>query len=306
MNIHQHSQNVLSDEDRLQMVSQSISELNNSIPNEKKIRMILFLWSKFSPKCSELIQSIPPECKRFFHFINIDSKSVRENILKSSSVSITKVPCVLVVHIDGLISTYEGESTIEIIKNIYSISQQIVAPKNPTGATPLSQILKGPNRIPPQNIVYENIEDDDEEPHRRIKIRRAERPMEDNSIGISSIRAHIPKGVGHDKLSMSSLNEIETPSASKFGAIDDGEELEEMDDIGENDGNDGMDELNEEDEGEEDDIQNLEDIEEVAKKKVKGPPIGHKKEAMENVKNRAEKMMKMREMEDESIKKRRP
>lgn len=145
-------------QDQLPSVIESIGELNKFLQPEKNIRMILFLWSRFSPKCAELINSIPPECKRFFYYINIDNPDVRDSILKSSSIKVTEVPCIIVVHTDGIVSTYEGESSREIIKSIYSIVQKIMQsqsqsqqslpqqlPRTPSGGvTPLSQILGGP------------------------------------------------------------------------------------------------------------------------------------------------------------------
>lgn len=136
--------------DQLPFVIESLAEMNKFLQPDKTIRMILFLWSRFSPKCAELINSIPPECKRFFYYINIDNPDVRDSILNSSSIKVTEVPCIIVVHTDGIVSTYEGDASMEIIKSVYSIVQRIVQATQPQAdptrnpgstVTPLSEIL---------------------------------------------------------------------------------------------------------------------------------------------------------------------
>ena len=225
--------------DRLQLVVESLKEMNKFIQPEKSIQMILFLWSQFSQKSVSLINSMPNECKRFFYFINIDNPDIRESILNSSNVKVSQVPCIIVVQNDGVISTYEGDSSIDIIKSVYAIVQKIIQQnrpkKPPSTVTPLSEILLSPD-IDSNEDGQESQENDnsnmkfkcngpsevcdsDDDPETRhsavrSKIRRAERPMDTgNRIvqqnhsenGLSSSRVHFNKGDGHHGLAVSSL-----------------------------------------------------------------------------------------------------
>ena len=79
----------------------------------------MFLFSRFSPKCSKLIESIPDNCRKYFYFLCMDNSEIRNKIMNSSSVKVTKVPCILVIHTDGIISTYEADGALEIVKNIF-------------------------------------------------------------------------------------------------------------------------------------------------------------------------------------------
>lgn len=230
----------MENQDQLQMVVRSLNELNKYLQPEKRIQMILFLWSRFSQKSVSLINSIPNECKQFFYFINIDNPTVRENILNSSNVKVTEVPCIIIVQNDGEISTYEGDSSMDIIKSVYTIVQKILQknkPKTPVSTeTPLSEILSsgefGSNEneeIDDTGIKFkcgsgDVCDSNNESTHSsvRSKIRRAERPMDtgnriaeqDHSEqGLSSSRVHFTKGSGHEDLAVSSLgSDIKRPS----------------------------------------------------------------------------------------------
>lgn len=303
-------------EDQLPFVIESIGKLNRFLQPEKSIRMILFLWSRFSPKCADLINSIPDDCKKFFYYINIDNPGVRESIINSSSVKVTEVPCIIVVYTDGLISTYEGNSSIDIIKSIHSIAQKITqssqspqsTAKNPLSTvTPLSQILGTPSDAGKsleenkENEEYDTDEVDDSPINDnstssrhsavRSKIRRAERPMDDHTrikqqnppdVGLSTARNYPTKGMGHGELAHSSLgSDIKTNQKphqkQKALPIMGGEMLD-----------DDLDEMLDEDVTIDPIIRN-----------IGKSGSTDKKEAMMNVKKAAEEMMRMREQEGE-------
>ena len=333
--------------DQLPFVTESLKELNKFLQPDKSIRMILFMWSRFSPKCAELIKSIPNECKRFFYYINIDNPDVRDSIINSSSIKVTEVPCVIVVQTDGVVSTYEGDSSIDIIKSVYSIVQKIIessaSPKvtekrniekrnieqrnieqrnieqrKPSSTvTPLSEILGVKNedekkynvtegKYAPQKSpvvgpsvedeMYENdlssLVEDSSSRHSavRSKIRRAERPMDDNGhikredppkVGLSSARTYPTKGMGHDGLARSSLgSDIKRSNKPKqeIMPISGGEMLDdELDDMLDEDLT--MDPI-------------IRDVGKTGRT--------DKKESMMNVKKAAEEMKRMRDQEEEN------
>lgn len=249
---------------KISNVSDSINELNQYIPKDKSIRMILFLWSKFSKKSIELINTIPPECKRFFHFINIDNPSIRKSILNSSSIKISNVPCIVVVNTDGVISTYEGENSIEIIKSIHDLLQTINSKQNEVpipplseGVTSLASILGNPPPIEtiPEQQSNQEVNEDYTEQNVRSKIRRAERPMDtntiipfdDHEIGLSSARTRPIRGMGHDNLATSSLgSDISSSKSTKPSKLS--QNIQHIMDISEGEMiDDGLDDMLEED-----------------------------------------------------------
>jgi len=287
-----------SSDNRLPSVIESLAEINNFIQQDKKIRMILVLWSRYSPKCAEFINSIPNNCKRFFYPINIDNPEVRNSILNSSSIKVSEVPCVIVVGINGTVSTYEGDASNDIIKSIHSIVGQMEKMKTvkKSTVTPLSDILGGkPSQVESgeggENEVYENGEEEDESSRHsqvRQKVRRAERPMDPPdrikqqdppSTGLSSARSYPVKGVGHSSLARSSLgSDIKPSSKSKpLPVVSGGEMLD--DDL--------------------DDMMNEDVTMDPIIKSTMESGRGDKKEAMMNVKKAAEEMMRMREQEEE-------
>jgi len=309
---HHHQNSEQNDQsDRLPFVIESIAELNRFIQPEKSIRMILFLWSRFSPKCAELVNSIPPECKRFFYYINIDNPDVRDSILNSSSVKVSEVPCVIVVQTDGVVETYEGNASVDIIKSVYSIVQKITSPQQPqqsmtpggsrggSNVTPLSEILGpsigGEDEDDEEKEIEPLLPEQDESSRHsavRSKVRQAQRPMDDHrqrikeqdppDVGLSSARSYPTKGVGHEGLARSSLGaDIKKPSGGKPKQkdipISGGEMLD-----------DDLDEMLEED-ATMDPI--IRDVGKTGRT--------DKKEAMMNVKKAAEEMKRMREMEEE-------
>lgn len=102
----------------------ALRELNKSLPSDRQIKLMLFLYSKFSTKSDMLIKALPQECRQFFYYICIDNVSIREKIMKSSTIKISEVPCILVVDINDTISTYEGDRSVDIIKTIHALNNK--------------------------------------------------------------------------------------------------------------------------------------------------------------------------------------
>lgn len=112
------------DTNQLLSVTLALKDLNRSLPQDRQIKLIIFLYSKFSEKSDMLIKALPQECRQFFYYICIDNKSIREKILNSTTMKITEVPCIIVIDVNDTISTYEGDRSIEIIKTIHSINKK--------------------------------------------------------------------------------------------------------------------------------------------------------------------------------------
>lgn len=147
-----------SNDEQLTNVTLALKDLNRSIPPDRQIKMIIFLYSKFSEKSDMLIRAIPQECRQFFYYLRIDHTQIRKLISNSTTMRITDVPCIILIDINDTISTYEGDKSVEIIKTIHSLNRnhqlskhgpncqcpahkQQIAPSISSSVTPLSTIL---------------------------------------------------------------------------------------------------------------------------------------------------------------------
>ena len=113
-----------SNDGQMSSVTLALRDLNKSLPLERQIKLIIFLYSKFSEKSDILIKSMPQDCRQFFYYICVDNKTIREKIINSTTMKITEVPCIIIVDINDNISTYEGNKSIEIIKTIYNLNKK--------------------------------------------------------------------------------------------------------------------------------------------------------------------------------------
>ncbi len=99
-----------------QIINSSLPDLpflNNG--HTTKAKLLILLFSNFSPKSKELLSLISPECQRFYRFICIDDERIKSSIQNK----ISRVPSIIIMYSDGLISIYEGEASVNIVKNMH-------------------------------------------------------------------------------------------------------------------------------------------------------------------------------------------
>jgi len=103
----------------------------------------ILLYSKFSPasrKFIEMLDKIPN-----FNLLCIDNKKTRERILKSDSLNIKEVPCILRVYQDtGYVETFEGEKAFRLLKTYIDQYKKQQTPVTPLDNTQL------PSHVPMQ------------------------------------------------------------------------------------------------------------------------------------------------------------
>jgi hypothetical protein len=128
---HQNSNLITNNEGQLQSATLALKELNTILPQDRQIKLLLFLYSKFSQKSDMLINALPQECRKFFYYICIDNKSIREKIVNSTTIKISEVPCILLIDINDSISTYEGDRSVDIIKTIHGLNSKYNTSKQP-------------------------------------------------------------------------------------------------------------------------------------------------------------------------------
>ena len=116
--------------------------LNQKMDNHTNI----ILYSKFSPasrKFVEMLDKIPN-----FNLLCIDNKKTRERILKSNSLNVKEVPCILRVYQDtGYVETFEGERAFHLLRTYID---QYKAQQIPVKVTP-TPILQ-PQQTPIQQL----------------------------------------------------------------------------------------------------------------------------------------------------------
>ena len=89
----------------------------------------IFFYSKNCPLCQYLAEHFNIDWFQFFQMIDIDKKAVRDKVMRSKNVSITKVPCILVFKLTEdnktIVNKYEGEIVQQwIVRNILQPLQQ--------------------------------------------------------------------------------------------------------------------------------------------------------------------------------------
>ena len=117
--------------EKLLNITNSLKNINSTLAHEAQIKLIFFLYSKYSEKCNTLIKTFPNECKQYFYDLCIDNKVIRNMILKSDRVKITNVPCIIIIDIKDTVTIHDGINVIEIIKKIYNIHHKIELSKHP-------------------------------------------------------------------------------------------------------------------------------------------------------------------------------
>lgn len=280
-------------------VLQSLINLNSKIKDDsRKIKLLVFFYSKFSEKSSSLLSSIPEECKNLFYYISVDNPKIRSRLLTSKKISIKEVPSILMISIDDSVSTFEGPRTIDLLKNFSSLltpPPPVIEKQKRVGfSTPLSSVLsskqRGQNNFNQQRIVSD-IEDVSDIKHApsmknvskiedintsidRLGMRR--KKEEDTEVkGISSLRNRPTKGIGHEKMAHSSLSsvidmDVEKPTSKSVSSLG----MDVIEDI--------------------DDIESMGD--EIDTEELLGVSVD-KKESMDNIKKAALEMQKMREVD---------
>jgi hypothetical protein len=125
----------------------------------------VLLYSKYSEFSKNIIKNIE---NSGFDFVNkkklstvcIDNDDIRNRILNSNNMDIKVVPCILVIHDDGIVEKYEGDDAFKwvdeiITKNIALQQTQQILQTQPTQLTQQSQVVQPTQQS--QAIQYQQI-----------------------------------------------------------------------------------------------------------------------------------------------------
>lgn len=165
------------DENNINNINNVVNSLSifNSLLPDKKIKMMIYLYSNYSKKSIDLYKHISEECKKNYYLLNIDNSIIRNKILKSSTIKITSVPSVIIIDENNNVTTYENGDVIDLVNNI----NNVVKKDEDIGETKIDNIIGNINNIEDDNNIIENIEE------------------EDNSIG-ASISSRISHNIKRD------------------------------------------------------------------------------------------------------------
>jgi hypothetical protein len=148
---------------------------------------IIFLYSKYSPNCKRLMDTIKSSNLDFFVNLCIDNQIAREKVLKSS-FKIESVPCLIVTYPSGGVEKFEGSSASHWTENLLGQLRPVPKPlENTRYASPPrkqnndeeSEHVKPIRRQSKSNQLSTSIdelidldeddEDDEDVPHRPRK-----------------------------------------------------------------------------------------------------------------------------------------
>ena len=83
---------------------------------------IVILYSKYSPKCKDILNSFDPSNGKV-QLVCIDNIKVRNKIIKSS-IDIQSVPCVIMLYDNGQYDKFEGDNVYDWIIEQFTIQPQ--------------------------------------------------------------------------------------------------------------------------------------------------------------------------------------
>jgi len=105
------------------------------------IRLSALLYSEYSLQCSRFLSlldgaSVDVMSAVNLRLLNIDNKKIRQQILGSPVIDVKVVPCVLIVHVDGVVEKYEGRDAFEWLEHLIAA---LTPPPPPPPPTPTTQ-----------------------------------------------------------------------------------------------------------------------------------------------------------------------
>jgi len=113
----------------------------------------VLLYSKYSEFSKNIIKTIENSS---FDFVNkkklstvcIDNDDIRNRILNSNDMHVKVVPCILVIHDDGIVEKYEGDDAFKWVDEIIT-KNQVAQPAQPGQQVQYQQV--------PQQVQYQQV-----------------------------------------------------------------------------------------------------------------------------------------------------
>lgn len=124
----------------------------------------VLLYSKFSPRCTELINAINSNVMKVrIEALCVDNAKLRERIATSKKFNIEHVPCIL--HINkatGVVEQYEGEKSFQLIGTLVEEQPQVQV--HPPAAEQQQQIQpRAQPQAQPAMTMIDDLDDREEQ-----------------------------------------------------------------------------------------------------------------------------------------------
>ena len=112
---------------------------------------IIILYSKYSQNCKKLLSMARNTITELENVelsnICIDNKDIRKKILKSKTLIVKMVPCILVLYPDGGVEKYEGGTAFRWVEEIINNTKQQSKIDSPVISIPVEskKLIKNKN-----------------------------------------------------------------------------------------------------------------------------------------------------------------
>ncbi len=120
---------------------------------------LIVLHSKYSTQCRRITSIHDELTMNYIKLVCIDNAKVRERLLKSKSIQVKTVPCVLLVYPNNKIEKFEGANVTDwIIKQITQNTPNTPNPPNPQNTPNPPNPQNTPQPTQPQNLAQSVIQ----------------------------------------------------------------------------------------------------------------------------------------------------
>lgn len=101
------------------MTDFSLEDTSLASSEETEDVLVIMLYSRQAAPCTDLQQILAPVPG--IRSLSIDTVDVRDVVLNSSQISVTSVPCLLVIdRTEGSVNSYQGEEAFELARYLRS------------------------------------------------------------------------------------------------------------------------------------------------------------------------------------------
>ena len=166
------------------------------------IKFSILLYSKYSSNSTKIIDIINQNTTTFtnnfinkytttftnnfdFKLVCIDNEKVRNQVLNSKNIKITKVPCILILYNDGGLEKYEGDDAFNWVESIIGQIQPVKQPH----VQPLQQQAVQPTvqQNVQQTLVQPEQQDVDNRKYKQKNVKKNKSVSKSNVTSIDDL-----------------------------------------------------------------------------------------------------------------------
>jgi type II secretory pathway pseudopilin PulG len=142
------------------------------------IKFTVLLYSKYSPSSNKITGIIQQYSTVFTENFNIkllciDNENIRKRILSSKKITISSVPCILIIYNDGGVEKYENDDAFtwvnDIVQGVIAQQQQQLQSQQQQQLQLQQQQLLMQQQTPNEELIDENNEEEEYIPPPPVK-----------------------------------------------------------------------------------------------------------------------------------------